>query len=199
VAAAEQSVASAAERPRPARAYLRETTRDDHVRVDGLPAMRALMADGVTREHYGEVLRRLHALHAAACPAIDGARGHLGHGELRAVDLMAGLRRDLEDLALCAPEPPAGRTLCLADAHEALGAWYVMEGAALGGSVIATHLRRHLGDDLPLAHFAGRGERRWPRFLAHLDHAVSDEVALRRALEGARRAYGLSEALLGGA
>jgi heme oxygenase len=149
----------------------------------------------VTRRHYGQVLLRLHELHAAACGAIDASLGTLAHGELNAADLVAALRRDLSLLGCCPPEHP-GASLRLRCEAEALGAWYVMEGAALGGAVIARHLRQCLGDDLPLAHFAGRGDGRWLRFLRHLDASLVDECAVDRASAGARRTYELSEELL---
>jgi len=158
------------------------------------------MTDGVTRHHYAQVLLRLHELHAVACAAIDAGVGSLAHRDLKAVDLVGGLRRDLAALGSTPPERgDGGASLQLGSEAEALGAWYVMEGAALGGAVIARHLRQRLGEDLPVAHFAGRGDGRWLRFLRHLDAALAGEAAVQQASVGARRAFGISETLLGAA
>jgi heme oxygenase len=57
----------------------------------------------------------------------------------------------------------------------ALGALYVSEGATLGGSLIAPHVRAVLGPDVPVSFFAGGGTdvvARWATCRRVIDHLV---------------------------
>jgi heme oxygenase len=189
-----------------ARHHLREATREDHRRVDELPGMRRLMSASVCRDDYVSALRRLLLLHERLLADINAGLGPLVHEELRPDDLMHGLCADLAALGETGSDLPVGEQTRSMTPWQALGAWYVIEGAALGGALIARNLRERLGDDLPTAHFAGRGAGRWPRFGRHLEAVFppgscetgcSRETALSEAVEGARYAFALSEAMLG--
>ena len=76
------------------------------------------------------------------------------------------------------PVPPAGDGLPVPDLSAALGGLYVLEGATLGGRVIARHLRRYLGDVIPeggLLDFHGEASSAvWKGFGAALDALASD-------------------------
>ena len=76
---------------------------------------------------------------------------------------------------------------------EALGCCYVLEGAALGGRVIAARLARAPGRS-PLAcrFFAGHGADtgvRWSAFLRHLERRCAGEQATAGALAAARATF----------
>jgi heme oxygenase len=182
--------------------------------------MNRLLSSDVSATEYTSSLQRLLLLHQQIIAAISPHWEMLAHPQLHPEQLLDGLHADLAALASIDP-PSSGvrvadvdRPVCamlLADAWEALGAWYVLEGAALGGEIIARKLRENLGPDLPLAHFSGRGRERWPRFARHLEALLTPEVSdsdeagdkvsdknrrLPKAVEGARRAYVLCTEVL---
>lgn len=126
----------------PVRLRLREATRASHEQVEG--ELR-LLDGSLTPDRYHDVLSRFHGYYAVLEPALDA--WHIREGLLdwparRKLHLLAA---DLEELALggsdstdlrLGPEVPAIRS-----SAEALGALYVVEGATLGGTVIARRLR----------------------------------------------------------
>ncbi len=173
---------------RAARKVLREATRAEHERVDSLPLMRRLLHERVSRTDYGNALERLMLLHASMSAELAASVAEFAHPRLRAGDLLPALSSDLAELhwrITRKPEPAPQFT----SGAEALGAWYVLEGAALGGAVIARHLRQCLGPDLPLRHFGRGDERRWPEFIRHLESSLNSSAALEAAVHGARSAY----------
>lgn len=185
-------------RPR-ARTALREATASDHARVDSLPRMQRLLSAEITAGEYGETLESLHALHQLLSAQIAESLGAFEHPTLSVDDLMVGLRSDLRKLRIkpgplrsTKPAPPH-----FASPAAAIGAWYVLEGAALGGALIARHLHRHLGPDLPTDHFGRSAKDRWPRFLAHLETVLDHDVAIDGAIEGAKRCYCFTREILG--
>jgi heme oxygenase (biliverdin-IX-beta and delta-forming) len=103
----------------------------------------------------------------------------------------------IDELALC-PSPPMLPTW-----RHALGSLYVMEGATLGGQVIARHLRRHL--DLQavrhLRFFSGYGARTgtmWRAFVAALNalNLAAEDTA--DVLQGARETFEALERWMAG-
>lgn len=102
------------------------------------------------------------------------------------------LLRELRAHAL--PIPPAGEPLSVPDLSAALGGLYVLEGATLGGRVIARHLRRHLGDVIPeggLLDFHGEATSAvWKGFGAALDALAADGlIDSDRTVAGALQAF----------
>ncbi len=180
-----------------ARDTLRAATREDHARVDALPRMQRLLEPGVSVEDYAVAIARLYQLHETLCEVIPTTLGTCAHSALSVEDLMVGLRRDRQALKIEDHAPvPAENAPSLSTAAHALGAWYVLEGAALGGALIARHLRRHLGEGIPLAHFGRAGDGRWPRFLAHLEQRLDSRASVDAAIEGASLAYRYTEQVL---
>ncbi len=167
----------------------------------------------VRSEHLGERLRRdTHAAHLAAERSFDlesrlaslrdygdalvvlDGFGHAcasileGVGDVLPAALRAGpahrrerLAADLAWLGRAQATPPPAEPF--RDPDHALGAWYVHEGAALGGLLIAAEVRRRLPQASPATRFfAGEGRAtaaRWRRFQAVLtgwDPAAGDRV-----------------------
>lgn len=126
----------------PVRLRLREATRASHDRVEG--ELR-LLDGSLTPHRYREVLGRFYGYYAVLEPALDAwhrREGLLDWPARRKLHLLAADLGELgwggpatADLPLCA-EVPAIRS-----SGEALGALYVVEGATLGGAVIARRLR----------------------------------------------------------
>ena len=127
--------------------HLRTHTRAAHKSIETVPALARLLAPDLGRGEYADVLLAMQAFHAAAEPDIALALEELPAAQ----SLLDGrrLRALADDLAFLgtAPWPESPPPLALANRAEAIGALYVIEGASLGGRVIA----RHIADSLELA------------------------------------------------
>ena len=139
-----------------------------HERIEGrLP----LMEPALTRDRYIVVLQGFHAYYAALEPRIHAVPSlalHLPDHEQRRK--LARLDADLGVLGAEIPPPaPAHRVPTVCSVDDALGALYVLEGATLGGQLIARHLRARLALDAGsgAAFFGNAGEPvgpAWRRF-----------------------------------
>ena len=181
-----------------ARELLRMATRDAHRRVDSSPLMRQLLARDVSLAQYRAALSALAAAHRVLCPRIASAIARRPHPDLDARQLLAPLQQDLDDLG-----GPLAAGAWVDDPgivgfSRGLGAWYVLEGAALGGAVITRRVSERLGAEVPLRHFsgAGRGSDRWAIFSAYIDSELATERHRREAVEGAQRAFRCVEAIV---
>lgn len=151
---------------------LRHATAEMHQTVERLPLMARLTSPTVTRDDY---LEYLHAL-AEVYAAVEGSLLDALDEEIRSdLGVRPKLPAILEDLAEQGQPhvPRASAQLAPTGAGAALGGLYVLEGATLGGRVIAKHLRRCLGPALGSAGFLDfHGEHSsaaWKRFASILD------------------------------
>lgn len=141
-------------------ALLRAATADAHARIE---ARLALLDPDLTEHRYVAVLTGMHAFHAPLEPrlrALDAWRG----------DRARWLDEDLGDFG-CPRPSPAVDLPAIRDASDAFGCAYVLEGASLGGVVIARGLRGRFGDG-GLRFFLGEGPQvgaRWRDFLTRLE------------------------------
>jgi len=151
---------------------LRVATRHEH---DAAEASFRLLRASITRAEYLGILERFYGYYEPLERAVQRASEH----HLRGMRLpeharTARLRRDIEalggahaHLATCSALP------ALDSAAAVIGCLYVIEGASLGGQIIARHLAATL-DVSPArgcAFFFGEGDEirgRWAHFLAVL-------------------------------
>lgn len=190
----ETAVASTATRTRSARTAgaavaLRTATHSAHRAVESLPLMRALMSADIDPSTYTDVLRRQWRVHAGWEQAnADWLRAQAWAYRPRT----PALRADLDWLQAGAPDGapmPAPRVV---DDASGWGMLYVVEGSALGGQVIARHLRRTRPELAgALRHFGAATPpgQEWPRFQALLERHLRDTTALARAIDGARALF----------
>jgi len=177
---------SAAPPPRPSTLgeRLRHETRDLHDRIEANPRFGRLMATDLTRDEYRQLLvamlghhRPVEATLAAASQLLPAAleiRDRLRRTALLEADLRA---LDLDDAAIATLPtclPPA-----LTEAEAAWGTLYVLEGATLGGQVIARHLTATLGigpanGAAALVPYGDQTGPRWRAFKAALEAAAPD-------------------------
>ena len=128
---------------------LRLTTRAEHDRIEQI----LRLTDPMPLERYAAVLAGFDAFLRAWEPRILDALPERLQGWYRPRRRGGFASADVEWLrAVAGIEPPAmhaaaAATLPLRDLPEALGSLYVIEGSALGGRVIAPHLKRSLGLD----------------------------------------------------
>jgi heme oxygenase len=137
-------------------ARLKSETARLHARAEELmPTLDEL----VVADHYAACVRSMHGFHAAWEPAIWATPGVADViAEARERRKLPLLAADLAALRLT-PALPARFDAELTCAT-ALGALYVLEGASLGGQVIARHLRSNVRGDTPsMRYFTSYGER----------------------------------------
>ena len=177
---------------------LRLQTRGAHLAAEAafdLPARLASIG------RYREALVVLAAFHRACEPALTVGAGRLpmplrdGPERRR-----ARLGADLETLGRPDDAPGALQAAPTDDEDWALGVWYVHEGAALGGLLIAAEIRRRLPVAIPAAtFFAGEGQAtaaRWRAFQGVLVECDERDGAGERVLAGARATFALLTAAL---
>lgn len=178
------------------REQLREQTRETHAALERQPLMCRLMSPAVTWEDYAQFLGRLYAAYLPFCVHIDATVDRFALADMSPQEIPGFLHQDIQELGMAAPAPlPAAQLPQLGSDLEALGAWYVLEGAALGGAVVAKHLRRHLGEAVPLGYLAGRNiqsPRRWRRFNTHFSAVLSTPDLLPGICTGANTCYALT-------
>ena len=130
-----------------ARMVMREATRDAHERLHGIPALHRLAAGTITREDYVALLRRFLAFHETAerCLAEGPSLCALGI-VLEDRNRSRQIRADLEALGDETPAAQGAMTLRVPPSiPAALGYLYVIEGATLGGRILARALDPLLG------------------------------------------------------
>jgi heme oxygenase len=168
-------------------AELRRTTAPLHSAIEALPGMGVLTSPTVTRSDYLAYLRGM----ARACGALEPPLLALLGQELADLpDLRPAYRSRLPALvADCLaegvePPPPAVSQFAPTGLSEAMGGLYVLEGATLGGRVIARHLRRHLPGGLRAAAFldfhGDAGPAAWRSFTAVLER-LADQGRISQA------------------
>jgi heme oxygenase len=162
---------------------LREGTAALHAATEALPLMRNLMAPEVTVEIYRDYLAALAKPYRAVEPRLHQACGPEILNRLGVRPKLPALERDLTALGL---DPQASRGSAdesladlIRDQADALGGLYVLEGATLGGRVIAQQLQRHLGGAAAGLSFEFLGTRDqpspsagWRHFAATLEAEV---------------------------
>lgn len=159
-------------------------------------------------DRYADALEAIESVHRACAPALavvaDRLPSELRDGPRRRRER---LHADLQQLAR-APRRAADRFTGLSgagfDLDCALGSWYVLEGAALGGRLIAVEVRRRLPAARPATtFFAGEGTStaaRWRAFLGVLaGWETRGEACADRVIAGATVTFGAMIAALGDA
>lgn len=169
---------------------LRKATAGQHAAVEALPLMAGLMSARVDMPMYRQVLLRQWQVHAGweqACGHWLRSLAPHWHYRPRAPALQADLRALGGQDATPVPVAPVP-----VDADHAWGMLYVVEGAALGGQLIARHVQAHcpgLAD--ALSHFRGAAlpGAGWRDFRLALEQALPDTAARQAAVAGARAMF----------
>jgi heme oxygenase len=179
----------------PLRQQLKRETADLHRRLE---IDLGLLESGLSLDHYRRVLEFFFGFYApieAALAGVASAGPPLGlplraRAALIESDLLSlGLsQREITGLPRCADLP---RLSC---AEEVAGCLYVVEGACLGGQVIAPALRERLGvaKGSGASFFIGDGEgtrARWSLFLAWLEGLVRAGSATAEIVVSARETF----------
>ncbi|CRI65388.1 Heme oxygenase-like protein [Thiocapsa sp. KS1] len=182
---------------------LRHATAETHQAVERLPLMARLTSPSVTREDYLDYLHALADVYAALEDSLLDALDEEIRNDLGIRPKLPAILDDLAEQGQ-AHMPRASAQLAPSGSGAALGGLYVLEGATLGGRVIAKHLRRCLGPALGSAAFLDfHGEHSsaaWKRFASILDslpaHGRMDPAEV---VSGACETFALVHRLLEGA
>jgi heme oxygenase len=181
--------------PSPVRAQLKRATADIHRRLE---SRLDLLDPDLSPDRYRRILERFFGFYApveAALARVASAGPALGlplrarTGLIESDLFSLGLsRRELADLPLCADLP---RLSC---PEEVAGCLYVLEGACLGGRVIAPALRERLGvvRGSGASFFTGDAEAtqaRWSVFLEWIEGMVRAGASTGEIVASARATF----------
>ena len=181
---------------------LKSATASAHAHTEAtLPSLEVL----ATPRGYRWYVLALHRFHVVWEPAVWSIIGDDVPGlEPVLRQKLPSLARDLASLGLAAPEmqlrpPPAPR---FDSVSAALGALYVLEGASLGGRVIARRVASVLGVSSidGGAYFHGYGDdtgAMWRRFGLIVNAWVSERGGSDAVIQGALDCFGVLETWLG--
>lgn len=142
---------------------LRHRTRPAHERLDAALDFRA--PGSVTIARYTALLTGSLDVVSVLEPALAREIGHVDKAP--GAGRIASLASDLAALGRAStPRPVSLRGP--SSTAEAYGCAYVLEGSTLGGLVLASMVRRDLGDDAPVAYLTLRGAQTRPAWQAFL-------------------------------
>lgn len=166
-----------------ARFALKGATTEAHERLDRLYGR----FDLTTLAGYGDFLLAHAPAYFAAEAALEAAGlADLAPGwsERRRAD---ALRQDIAGLGLDVPAAAAAPTF--ANAAQALGGAYVLEGSRLGGAVLI----RTVAPGLPTAFLMPGNPGAWRAFLTLLEKRLSSNLSLADAISAAQAVFALFE------
>jgi heme oxygenase len=172
---------------------LRRATRLHHDRIDALMNLRRMQQPG----HYRRVLQAFDSFLAAWEPTVAAALPQRAQW-LHARSRRPFLQQDLHVLGVASGEPAV--VPALPSAAAAWGSIYVMEGSALGATVISRSLAAAgLSPERGAAYFQGWGEatgRMWREARELLETELASPEALAQACDAARATFDSLSALL---
>lgn len=192
---------------------LRHATADIHATTEQLPLMREVLAPTASLEDYARYLTALYQVYLTIEPLLYAVCGRVTLTQLAIRPKLPALQQDLLALgrrgALLPPTGWSSRMRELVtDEAQALGGLYVLEGATLGGRVIARQLKRQwssLTTPLPVAFLEFRGDSAiaagWQQFgtgLAAAAHrAAQPNQTAAAVVTGAQRVFQALHTALG--
>lgn len=149
------------------RSHLKETTRSAHQQAEEAVGLNRWLE---SKETYANYLEKLWQWHAAYEPAIVAQLPT--PAKAFAVDRLPQLKADLQALGRNVSTPPQA-DVKFATPEAAIGAWYVVLGSSMGGSIIAKTAQKRLGD-VPTKFLADPTVMRsaWPGFVGYLSTFV---------------------------
>lgn len=182
-------------------AVLRESTADMHRTLDQNSCMSTLMQSDLQLERYAQVLMRLYAIYRPLESVLFDAEQM--HGRVGSWypkfhwledDLLVLSQQGVVSLRDLETVRPA--TLTISSRAELAGCHYVLEGATLGGQVVAARVRASLGQRAQLAmqFLSGYGSdthARWRKTCQQIETVLDTPEALFDACAQARAVFAL--------
>jgi heme oxygenase len=181
------------------RARLRESTAAVHERLHRHKGFAAAAAGTISLEDYRLLLSRLWGFHRA----FERVFGQINHEEDAGIEFEERARSSMLESDLVALGADRGSIRGLPqcetlrpprNAHEFMGALYVIEGSTLGGVQLARALKSVVasGSGEGRSFFLGYGDRHsamWRSFLARLEECVRSEADGTAVVAGATRTF----------
>jgi heme oxygenase (biliverdin-IX-beta and delta-forming) len=174
-------------------ARLRRATEQQHRALDH--GLRYVIGKELSRQRYGKLLAALYGFYVPLEARIAHLQTVHAPTDVPLARRRSGLlEHDLRALGIPPGTVPTCATPRLTTIDHLAGALYVVEGACLGGQVIAHAVKRHLGmgPETGTAFFSGDGAHtaaRWKRVLAWLDARERAAAAGDEMIEGACRTF----------
>jgi len=184
--------------PGPAQAALRLATGDIHEALHRHPGFSRLLRNDLSLPDYIALLGRLWGFHAPLARLLRNWQEILAPRiDLRVLDKSHLLSADLAALAMSKTAtdalPVCEKLPLFQSADHVVGCLYVLEGAGLGGAVLARKLDHHLGRNSTAGRrfFLGRLDpdpMPWPDFCRFLE-AFAEQADIAQIACGARRTF----------
>lgn len=171
--------------------HLRTETEPLHQQVERLPDMARLMSPTVTDTEYLVALLRLRRLFSALEPTLSEHFGDLNHGDYCYLSRLDVLDKDINCLNGQPPAEPVSPLVL--GYYQAIGAAYVVEGATMGGKILAKRLTRTLNrnknNGLQFFNFHRKGTR--SLFVSWLQQLQFDARQVTWVTQGATTSFRL--------
>lgn len=143
-----------------------------------------------TKESYGSLLGRLYGYYAPLEQLLVPFQQGWGINPIQHQKAQLILT-DLQTLQYQALPEPCTQLPVVANAHQALGAWYVLEGAALGGRVIARMIRAHAALPAEAFHFLDSPDTgaRWQQFQHLMNRLATTPAQMQQVAQAANDTF----------
>ena len=180
----------------PLRALLRQATGEAHAALHRLPPFAGLAQSAIGRADYARLLQRMESFYAAFDPALAAAgrcsAGAIGEiGEVAHRQRAPLLARDLAAAGLPAERPGPAAPAALGCPASYAGALYVVDGALLGGAVLARAAAR-LDWPAPAGFWCwakAEGPALWRRTLTLIERVDTGEASRSSAVAAASATF----------
>ena len=172
---------------------LKSATASNHEQLESMPCMQQLMSNYISTDTYAQILLGFLSFHRAW-------EEHLHHAcsDLHLPLIVLGTRsqhimEDLSALPKAVTRHPQAFSFSkdFNTKNAKLGALYVVEGSALGGSFIAHHLSKR-SEILPHRFFKGENDRislRWREVVIYVNSSLNSSEDIEQACEGANMTF----------
>lgn len=147
---------------------LRESTKDQHAKLDQISEMKQLTSESVEEDDYKNYLLAFFNIYSTIeCEIYDYSSKYLER--INSNERLSHLKRDLNYFDFQKKTSEESSKLNLND-KEYLGALYVMEGSRLGGNLIGKHLLKQLNlDKSNLQFLFARPSVKWSQIILFLN------------------------------
>jgi len=165
---------------------LRESTRDQHSKLDQIPEMKRLTSDSVIANDYKDYLLAFLTIYSNIEADIYNNSSQYLKG-IKSNQRLLHLKNDLQQFKVQNLTQQSTNEIELSG-KEYLGALYVMEGSRLGGSLIGKHLTSHLDlDKSNLEFLLSRPSVKWPQIISFINEQPEESHV--EVINGAQKVF----------
>lgn len=165
---------------------LRDSTRDQHSKLDQIPEMKRLTSESVAKSDYKDYLLAFLDIYSnIEADIYNYSDQYLS--EVKSNKRLQHIENDLKQFNVQNRIPKNSKRIELSG-KEYLGALYVMEGSRLGGNLIGKHLTSHLNlENSNIAFLLSRPSVKWPQIISLLNEQPEENHV--EIIKGAQKVF----------